>query len=334
MKIVFPVLSLETGGGARFIYQLANGLVEGGHDVVIVIPHEGVIAWPLKAAVKRVNGLTPNTIPECDFVLPNFWPTVGPAWEAQKGKVVRLSLGYEPLWVPDPERAKQTYLIDAPVITISSYHRQLLLDHLGLDSEIIHGGVDTAIFTPREKASARTGKKRIFYILRSRTHGYFWKGNDEFSTACFTVRQKITELDIQIVTPEGVADGNTGLYTRNGMATDGIVTDEQLVQLYAESDIFVFNSRFEALGLPPLESMACGTAVITTDSGGSRDYAYDRENCLLIPPSDPGKLAEAMLELLSDDELRKRLAYNGHKFVQSWTWSRTTQKVENFLRSL
>ncbi|MFZ5644669.1 MAG: glycosyltransferase family 4 protein [Bacillota bacterium] len=328
MKIVFPVISLEIGGGARYIYQVANGLTDRGHEVIIVMPEQGVLAWPVRAKVVRVKTLTPSSIPEADFILPNFWPTVKPAVESQKGQVVRLSLGYEPLWVLQTEQAKKTYLIGAPVISISSWHRQVLWDNTGLDSEIIHGGVDTRIFCPAPKLSKDTGRKRVFYILRS-SAGYFWKGSGEFLAACRSIMRKIPQLDIQVVTPDGFADSNSGIFTVNG-----IPGDQKMAQLYAIADLYVFNSRFEAFGLPPLEAMACGTAVVTTDCGGPRDYAFHRKNCLMVQRGDEKKLAEAMFELLQNDDLRMRLAQAGHEFAQSWTWERTTGKIEQFLRKL
>jgi len=329
MKIVFPVMSLETGGGARYIYQVANGLVDRGHEVTIVMPEQGTLAWPVKSTVLRVNSLSPSTIPEADFILPNFWPTVMPAWESQKGQVVRLSLGYEALWVPHPKRIKKTYKIGAPIISISNWHRQTLWDNVRVHSEVIHGGVDTRIFRPAPKLSKATGRKRIFYILRSKSYGYFWKGAEEFIEACQSIKQQLPDLDIQVVTPDEFTDVNSNLYTLNGTPDDQL-----MAQLYGGADLFVFNSRFEALGLPPLEAMACGTAVVTTDCGGSRDYTRNRENCLIVSPGDANKLAEAMIELLQDDILREKLAFAGHDFAQSWTWDRTTDKVEQFLQRL
>ncbi len=121
MKIVIPVLSLETGG-TRFIYQLANRLVDKGHSVEIVLPENATVAWPLRTQITRVKELTPDTLPAADFILLNFYPTVFPAWESKKGRVVRLSLGYEPLWVKETEKARGSYLIDAPIISISQWH--------------------------------------------------------------------------------------------------------------------------------------------------------------------------------------------------------------------
>ena len=328
MKIVFPVLSLEMGGGARFIYHLANALLDKGHDIEVVMPENGLQVWPLRAKLKRVKALTPSSIPSADFILPNFYLTVKPAWESQKGRVVRLSLGYEPLWVPDSETAKRTYLIGAPIMSISGWHRQLLRQETGLESTVIPGGVNTSVFSPHPKRSTQTGHKNIFYIMRDPASGYTWKGGEDFLTAVTRLKDKVNfELTVSI--PEK-AIFTSPVPCRLMTAT----TDQELAQLYAEADLFVYTSYFEAFGLPPLEAMASGTAVVTTDCGGNRDYARNNENCLLVPPSDIDLLSSAIYNLLTQDTKRQRLASSGHFFAQAWSWQRTADQVEAFLMSL
>ena len=328
MKIVFPVLSLETGGGARFIYHLANGLADRGHQVEIVIPDSAPLVWPMRTTVKRVAALTPASIPECDFILPNFYLTVYPAWKAEKGRVVRLSLGYEPLWVPDAEVAKDTYRIGAPILSISQWQRQIILNETGLDSTVISGGVDISVFHPYPKLSSSTGKKVIFYIMRNPNHGYTWKGGNIFLQAITNLSQH-NSFDVHIVAPEG-SPYNLPANCRLVSAP----TDHSMAVYYAQSDIFVYTSQFEAFGLPPLEAMACGTAVITTDCGGNKDYAVNNGNCLLIPPEDINNLSSSITHLLANDSERSRLAEAGPGFAQSWTWQRTACQVEEALMRL
>ena len=92
----------------------------------------------------------------------------------------------------------------------------------------------------------------------------------------------------------------------------------------------MFTSYFEAFGLPPLEAMACGTAVVTTDCGGTRDYARHGENCLVVPPSDIEALSQAMRDLLLDEGIRDRLTANALSLARAWNWERTAIEVETF----
>ncbi|MEL1135719.1 glycosyltransferase family 4 protein [Desulfitobacterium sp. THU1] len=328
MKIIFPVMSLEMGGGARFLYHLANALTDKGHDVEVVMPRKGAQVWPLRAKLTRVSELVPSTLPPGDFILPNFYTTVAPAWAAQKGKVVRLSLGYEPLWVVDRELAKESYLIDAPILSISQWHRQLILQETGRESTVISGGVDHTLFHPCPKRSTHTGRKNIFYILRNPAQGYTWKGGEDFFKSLSDLQNQL-DFELTVTLPE-----STQLTSSIPCRIFRSVSDQEMATLYGEADLFIYNSYFEALGLPPLEAMSCGTAVITTDCGGSRDYANNGENCRVVPPSDIGQLKEAIYRLLTQDNERQRLATVGYAFAQSWTWQRTADQVETFLLSL
>ncbi|OLN29516.1 glycosyltransferase family 4 protein [Desulfosporosinus metallidurans] len=328
MKLVIPVLSLETGG-TRFIYQLANELVDKGHNVEIVLPENASVAWPLRTQITRVKELTPGTLPPADFLLPNFYPTVFPAWESKKGRVVRLSLGYEPLWVNETEKARASYLIDAPIISISQWHRQLILQGTGRDSTVIPGGVDTTVFKPLPKLSQSTDRLTIAYILRSKDHGYTWKGAEDFWEACQHLSQSVPDFDIRVVTPERIHSHAPLPYKI--VKAD---TDIEMANFYAQADIFVSTSYFEAFALPPLEAMACGTAVVTTDNGGNRDYTKNKENCLLVPPSDIKQLTQALAQLLTQETLRNQLALAGSQFALPWTWRHTADKVEALLLQL
>ncbi len=328
MKLVIPVLSLETGG-TRFIYQIANEMVDKGHSVEIVLPQNAAVAWPLRAQITRVKELTPDTIPPADFILPNFWPTVMPAWESKKGRVVRLSLGYEPLWVEEKERALASYHIDAPIIAISEWHRQLILQGTGRNSTVIPGGVDSTVFLPYPKKSLSTGRLTIAYILRSKEHGYTWKGSEDFWGACQNLAKLVPAFDIQVVAPEG-ANYPAPLPYEIVKAN----TDSEMARFYAQADIFVSTSYFEAFSMPSLEAMACGTAVVTTDNGGNRDYTKNGENCLLVPPSDIKQLTLVLAHLLTQESVRNQLAQVGCHFAQSWTWRHSADKFETFLLQL
>lgn len=328
MKLVIPVLSLETGG-TRFIYQLANEMVDKGHNVEIVLPEIASVAWPLRAQITRVKEITPDTIPPADFILPNFYPTVFPAWESKKGRVVRLSLGYEPLWVEEKEKALASYLINAPIIAISEWHRQLIFQGTGRNSTVIPGGVDSTVFCPYPKKSLSTGRLSIAYILRSKEHGYTWKGTEDFWEACRLLAQLVPAFDVQVVATEG-ANYQAPLPYEIVKAN----SDSEMARFYAQSDIFVSTSYFESFSMPPLEAMACGTAVVTTDNGGNRDYTKNGENCLLVPPSDIKQLSLVLAHLLTQENARNQLAQVGRHFAQSWTWRQSADKLEALLLQL
>jgi len=115
----------------------------------------------------------------------------------------------------------------------------------------------------------------------------------------------------------------------------GNVDDETLAKLYSGSDAFIFTSYKEGFGLPPLEAMASGTAVVTTDCGGIRDYAVDSYNSLITPPGDPMAIAEAVIKVLNDQRLRDKLIQGGLETENNGPGirSRTNSKRQSRARS-
>jgi glycosyltransferase involved in cell wall biosynthesis len=87
--------------------------------------------------------------------------------------------------------------------------------------------------------------------------------------------------------------------------------EREMAEFYGRCDMFVFSSRGEGFGLPALEAMAVGCPLITTDSGGVRQFAVPDQNCLMTPPADPRALAAAITALVHDSNLRERLRTAG-----------------------
>ena len=110
------------------------------------------------------------------------------------------------------------------------------------------------------------------------------------------------------------------------------VSESQLVQIYNRSRIFLCSSLGEGFALPPAEAMACGCAVASTDCGGIRDFAEHEITALLSPPGVPDALASNISRLLEDDSLWQRLAVAGHERIQNFTWERSTDRLEQFIR--
>ncbi len=110
----------------------------------------------------------------------------------------------------------------------------------------------------------------------------------------------------------------------------GKLSYEALVSLYSRKTILVMSSLFEGFGLPAVEAMACKTPVVVTTAGSLKEVVT--EDCgILVPPKDPIALKDAILKLLSDSELRKKMGENGRRrAVENFSWpvaAKNTLKV-------
>jgi len=108
---------------------------------------------------------------------------------------------------------------------------------------------------------------------------------------------------------------------RASVAFTGPVTDAELRKLYAGASAFVFPSRYEGFGLPPLEAMALGAPVVCADAASLPEVVGDA--ALLFPAGDAAALARTLARVLDDLALRERLSQAGRKRAAQFTWQRT-----------
>ncbi|WP_436663637.1 glycosyltransferase [Alicyclobacillus acidoterrestris] len=308
MKVVIPVGDLHIGGGCQVLVDIANALQAAGHDTEVVMPASGTVQYDLQAKLSVVPVLTREHIPEGDLILTNFFTTcIGP-YEAYKDRCVRLSLGFEPYWVPDKQTALWTYKQGVPVIAISHWLDEQIAAHTHQRSQVVPLGVDVNVFHPGPRQHVTGSPKVIMYIARNPAYGYELKGFTDFQAAIARLRDTYNgDFIVHMVCPEGDLSLPDGVPYRVFRPTSA----QEMADLYRGADLFVSTSWFEAFALPPLEAMACGTPVVSTNSGGLLDYCTDMENAVLTPPRDPDALAAQMAHVLQDAQLAKTLSQAG-----------------------
>lgn len=105
----------------------------------------------------------------------------------------------------------------------------------------------------------------------------------------------------------------------------GYVPDEDLPVLYTLADLFVYPSLYEGFGFPPLEAMACGTPVITSNVSSIPEVVG--KAAVLVNPINSDEVATSILQSLEDVKLRRKLSYLGRKQVRKYTWESTANKT-------
>jgi len=109
----------------------------------------------------------------------------------------------------------------------------------------------------------------------------------------------------------------------------GYVDRARLRSLYRHARAFVYPSRSEGFGIPPLEAMACGAPVIATRTGAIPEYAG--EAALLVDPGDRTALRDALVRVLRDRSLRDDLRARGIERARSYTWDRSAALMTTLL---
>jgi glycosyltransferase involved in cell wall biosynthesis len=105
----------------------------------------------------------------------------------------------------------------------------------------------------------------------------------------------------------------------------GFVPDRTLAALYRLAHAFVFPSLYEGFGLPPLEAMASGTPVITSNVSSLPEVVGDA--AVMIDPYEPAAIAGAMYRVLTDGALRMDLRERGFARAREFSWERSIARV-------
>jgi glycosyltransferase involved in cell wall biosynthesis len=105
----------------------------------------------------------------------------------------------------------------------------------------------------------------------------------------------------------------------------GFVPDATLAVLYRLADVFVFPSLYEGFGLPPLEAMACGTPVVTSNVSSLPEVAGGA--AILVDPYEPASIADGITRAVTDESARTDLITRGRARARDFSWSQSAAAI-------
>ncbi|MFC1999228.1 glycosyltransferase family 4 protein [Chloroflexota bacterium] len=217
-----------------------------------------------------------------------------------------------------------------PMVTVSDSSRQELIE-FGIPEErirIIYNAIDhTAL-----GYGAKSPKPLIAYVGRIKQY----KQVDHLLQAFEIVKKEIAEAELVIA-----GRGDYGelrklvkAQTDSCITLAGEVSEEEKVEILKKAWVFVTPSMKEGWGISVIEANACGTPAIAYDVPGLRDSIRDGETGLLVPQGDIEQLAKAIIELLTDSELRTRVGQNALGWSSCFSWDRSAEEFEQVLKGL
>jgi len=338
VRITFLCPHVRIAGGVRAILTYADRLAGGGHAVDVVVPARGwgKAFWrslrrarpdwipTFRARIVWVDRWRPSALPAGDAIVATAWQSADTVAAAPEGcgRKFYFVQHYESLYHGEPAAVDATYRLPLRKIVISTWLRDVMRERFGSEAELLVTPVDPALFRA-VPVSIATSRPRVLMLH----HEYAWKGTADGFEAVARVKRRLPELRL-------VGFGVTA--PRALLAYDEFHANPpqgRLASLYSGCEIYLCPSWDEGLGMPPMEAMACGAALVTYDNGGCRDYARDGETALVARRRDVADLAAKLERLALDPGLRARIAAAGSAFVQSaFEWGRAVRRMEEILR--
>jgi glycosyltransferase involved in cell wall biosynthesis len=230
------------------------------------------------------------------------------------------------------------------VLTVSNASKEDILRYLGVPAdkvEVIYNGLDARFAAPPTAEAIERVRDR--YMLPSRFVLYAGnikphKNVDRLIEAYALVRQRgFEDLKLLIIGEEVTRFPHLRRlvhrhHLHGHVRFFGYVADATLSVLYRLASVFVFPSLYEGFGLPPLEAMAMGAPVIASNVSSLPEVVGDA--AILIDPTSPDAIADAIARVLTDDALRADLVRRGHARAQAFSWERSVDRVRQVYREL
>lgn len=262
-------------------------------------------------------------IPEADILVATAWQTAEFAAKLSpaKGEKFYFIQHEESLWTRDKEKAARTYRFPFHKIVISTWLQSIMRERYQQEARVLVTPVDKDLFFCEQKKWNSPPRVCLLH------HDYDWKGYPDGIAAIKNLKSKNRNVDL-VVFGEKMKDPGP-LFDEAGFEFEYHFrpTGERLREIYSSCDVYLCPSWYEGLGMPAMEAMACRCALVTTDTGGSWDYAIDRETALVSPPKNIDRLEKNLRAILDDEGLMHRLSENGYKKIQEFDWESACRRL-------
>ena len=227
----------------------------------------------------------------------------------------------------------------AMVLTDSKASRRDIVDELAVPAERVRAIplATDARYSPRPapddaEARSRYGlpKQYVLYL-----GGFDRRKNLGTVLAAYHRAEPTIGQDVSLVVAGRPPDEDTGfapdprrLAREEGLSEDlvhfsGFIDEEDKPAVYRGAAVFIFPSRYEGFGLPPLEALACGTPVVGSDAASLPEIVGDAG--VLLPPDDVKGMADALVQLALDDRLRAEMSRRAVEQAAKFSWRRTAE---------
>ncbi|OGE30263.1 hypothetical protein A3C59_04770 [Candidatus Daviesbacteria bacterium RIFCSPHIGHO2_02_FULL_36_13] len=211
------------------------------------------------------------------------------------------------------------------ILVPSEYVRKQLINDWKINSQkitVTAEGVEDSLLAKGGELPDGVRKPYIFFVGNAHPH----KNVEGLIKAFLILRKKYQYLQLVLAGKDSYFWRKLlEKYQHSDILYTGFVPDKKLVTLYKEADVYVEPSFEEGFGIPILEAMALGTAVVSSRLGSLPEVGGDA--VLYFNPNDSDDMVNKISQVLNSKKLRKELIENGKKRVKLFSWKKMAEQT-------
>ena len=216
------------------------------------------------------------------------------------------------------------------IITDSNFTKSEMINHLNIKSssiQVVHLGVNPYF----KKINKRIKDKFLLYVGNIKKH----KNLNFLLKAFDLIDNKNLKLYIvgdyqELRTPD--YEVLNSINNNDNIILKGRINNELLREYYSNAEIFIFPSKYEGFGLPPLEAMACGCPVLASNKAAIPEICSSAAQ--YFDPYNIDDLVGKINNLMNDKILRDELISQGYKNILNYSWNNSSDKIINLIENM
>lgn len=344
VNIIFPCFPTKPSGGHKVVYEYINVLVTQGWEIHCFYPANNTfyqLHFPdklrtiiLAIYIKifgpyrwfKLNRKIKNTlfdkgkIKDADIIIATAVETAKIVYELPKscGKKVYFIQDFEN-WNYTDEDVYQTYNFGMTNIVVANWLKNIVDEHSKTPAYLVSNCINTQLFNNK-------GAERIKHSIVFHYRSADYKGPEYAIEVIRILEEKYPDLKVDVISIENMPNNLPKSCTFHHK-----LNAEEIAEINNRTQVFMCTSVEEGFGLPGLEAMACGCAVVSSSYKGVLEYAVDGENALLSPVRDIDAMVNNIVRLFENDELREKISENGVKTGKERSLEKSAQKFEEVL---